>query len=189
MTIEAPRGTAADLAPYSSVTDVHGVDIYPVSVAHPTPNLQAVGKWTATLDSIAPQQPVWTTIQICASGSWDKTTNAFVIPTYQQERYMAYDAILNGAKALTFYGVQPSTASAAPDATYGLELQPGRACPRHARANSSRLRAGSRRPSSSACEDSARDDGRLGHQQRTLREGTLVDDLVARHRQPQRGWH
>ena len=44
VTIEAPQGTAADLAPYSGVTDVHGVDIYPVTVAHPAPNLQQVGE-------------------------------------------------------------------------------------------------------------------------------------------------
>jgi hypothetical protein len=104
VTIEAPRGSAADLAPYSSVTDVHGVDIYPVTLAHPDPNLQAVGKWTATLADATPSRPVWTTIQICASGSFDKTTGDYVLPTFQQERYMAYDAILNGAHALTFFG-------------------------------------------------------------------------------------
>ena len=119
VTIEAPRGTAADLAPYSSVTDVHGVDIYPVTVKHPSPNLQAVGNWTATLASIAPLQPVWTTIQICASGSSDPATGDFVLPTYQQERYMAYDAILNGAKALTFYGGNNPHCFSGSDATYG----------------------------------------------------------------------
>ena len=40
--------------------------------AHPVPNLHAVGRWTATLASITPLSPVWTTIQICASGSYDK---------------------------------------------------------------------------------------------------------------------
>lgn len=119
VTIEAPRGTAADLAPYSSVTDVHGVDIYPVTIKHPAPNLQVVGDWTATLASIAPLQPVWTTIQICASGSSDKTTGLFIVPTYQQERYMAYDAILNGAKALTFYGGNNAHCFSGSDATYG----------------------------------------------------------------------
>jgi hypothetical protein len=119
VTIEAPRGTAADLAPYSSVTDVHGVDIYPVTIKHLSPNLQAVGDWTATLASIAPLQPVWTTIQICSSGSSDKTTGAYILPTYQQERYMAYDAILNGAKALTFYGGNNTPCFSGSDATYG----------------------------------------------------------------------
>jgi hypothetical protein len=120
VTIEAPRGTAEELAPYSSVTDVHGVDIYPVTLRQPVPNLQAVGKWTATLSSITPLQPVWTTIQICASGSVDKTTGAFVVPTYQQERYMAYDAILNGAKALTFFGGNNPACFSGSDATYGF---------------------------------------------------------------------
>jgi IPT/TIG domain-containing protein len=119
VTIEAPRGTVADLAPYTSVTDVHGVDIYPVSLARPDPDLHAVGRWTATLASISPQSPVWTTIQICASGSIDKTTGNYVVPTYQQERYMAYDSILNGAKALTFFGGNNSGCFSASDATYG----------------------------------------------------------------------
>jgi hypothetical protein len=119
VTIEAPRGTAADLAPYSSVTDVHGVDIYPVTLRHTSPNLQAVGNWTATLASIAPLQPVWTTIQICASGSSDPATGDFILPTFQQERYMAYDAILNGAKALTFYGGNNTHCFSGSDATYG----------------------------------------------------------------------
>jgi IPT/TIG domain len=119
VTIEAPRGTAADLAPYSSVTDVHGVDIYPVTINHASPNLQAVGKWTATLASISPSSPVWTTIQICASGSSDKTTGAYVLPTFQQERYMAYDAILNGAKALNFYGGDNTHCFSGSDGTYG----------------------------------------------------------------------
>jgi hypothetical protein len=119
VTIEAPRGTAADLAPYSNVTDIHGVDIYPVSLAHPLPNLQRVGQWTATLASITPFAPVWTTVQICPGGSTDETTGAFILPTFQQERYMAYDAILNGAKALTFYGGANAGCFSGSDGTYG----------------------------------------------------------------------
>jgi hypothetical protein len=119
VTIEAPRGTAADLAPYSSVTDIHGVDIYPVTISHPVPDLHAVGRWTASLASATPTGPVWTTIQICASGSYDKTTGDFVLPTFQQERYMAYDAILNGARALTFYGGSNTRCFSESDAQYG----------------------------------------------------------------------
>src|SRR5205085_3566133 len=119
VTIEAPRGTALDLAPYSSVTDVHGVDIYPVRLNRPAPTLQSVGKWTRTLAAASPAAPIWTTIQICASGSWDKTTGAFVLPTFEQERYMAYDAILNGARALTFYGGNNAGCFSGSDAQYG----------------------------------------------------------------------
>jgi hypothetical protein len=104
VTIEAPRGTAADLAPYSDVTDVHGVDVYPVVLNQPSPDLHRVGRWTARLASVSPGEPVSTTLQICSSGSNDPDTGVFVLPTPQQERYMAYDAIANGANQLIFFG-------------------------------------------------------------------------------------
>ena len=119
VTIEAPVGTAADLAPYSSVTDVHGIDIYPVTLGNAYPDLQKVGRWTASIASVTPLAPVWTTLQICASGSYDKTTGEFVLPTFQQERYMAYDAILNGAKSLTFYGGSTANCFSGSDSQYG----------------------------------------------------------------------
>jgi len=119
VTIEAPRGTADDLAPYSTVTDIHGVDIYPVTITRPQPDLHAVGRWTAALASATPAGPVWTTIQICASGSSDKTTGEFVVPSFQQERYMAYDAIVNGARALTFFGGNNTHCFSGSDAQYG----------------------------------------------------------------------
>ena len=103
VTIEAPKGTSADVAPYSAVTDVHGVDHYPVTLANADPDLHGVGRWTATLADATPNHAVWTTLQVCASGSSDGT-GAFVLPTRQQERYMVYDAILNGARSLAFYG-------------------------------------------------------------------------------------
>jgi hypothetical protein len=118
VTIEAPKGTVADLLPYSDVTDVHGVDVYPVTYAQPSPDLHRVGTWTAILDAITPSAPVWTTLQICAGPSWDHTTGAFVLPTFQQERYMAYDAILNGARALAFYGGTVAGCWSASDAQY-----------------------------------------------------------------------
>lgn len=119
VTIEAPKGTAADLEPYSAVTDVHGVDIYPVTIAQPSPDLHRVGEWTATLASVTTTAPVWTTLQICAGASYDHTTRAFVLPTFQQERYMAYDAIINGARVLAFYGGNLSGCFNASDARYG----------------------------------------------------------------------
>ncbi|HJU37806.1 MAG TPA: hypothetical protein VJ716_10365 [Gaiellaceae bacterium] len=119
VTIEAPRGTADELAPYTSVTDIHGVDIYPVRLSRPEPTLQSVGKWTRTLAVASPKAPVWTTIQICASGSFDKTTGEFVLPTFQQERFMTYDAILNGARALTFFGGNQAGCFSGTDAQYG----------------------------------------------------------------------
>jgi hypothetical protein len=104
VTIQAPRGTASDLAPYSPVTDVHGVNHYPVTWAdRADPNLDEVGAWTDTIASITPNHAVWTTLQVCASGS-SGPNGEYVLPTRHQERYMIYDAILNGARSLAFYG-------------------------------------------------------------------------------------
>ena len=103
VTIEAPRGTAADLAPYTAVTDTHGVDQYPVTINNPTPDLHQVGVWTSTMAAITPTDSVWTTLQVCSSGSVDGSGN-FVLPSRRQERYMIYDAIINGARSLGFYG-------------------------------------------------------------------------------------
>jgi hypothetical protein len=119
VTIEAPHGAAGDLELFNPVTDIHGVDIYPVTIKNPDPNLQLVGKWTATMNSLRPARPVWTTLQICSSGSWDKTTGDFVLPTYQQERYMAYDAIVNGARSLTFFGGNTQGCWSGADAQFG----------------------------------------------------------------------
>lgn len=104
VTIEAPRGTSTDLAPYSAVTDEHGVDIYPVTLAAPNADLHQVGAWTSTLAAVTPAGSVWTTLQVCASGSYNATTGAYVLPSSLQERYMIYDAIINGARNLAFYG-------------------------------------------------------------------------------------
>jgi hypothetical protein len=103
--IEAPRGTAADLAPYSAVCSGHGVDIYPVAYGNPNPDLSRVGRWTRTLRSITPTRAVFTTLQICFSGSDDPAgSGAFVLPTHRQARYMVYDAIINGARGVVFFG-------------------------------------------------------------------------------------
>jgi hypothetical protein len=48
---------------------------------------------------------VCTTLQICWSWSYDAAGNV-ALPTFEQERFMAYHAIINGARALAFYGGQ-----------------------------------------------------------------------------------
>jgi hypothetical protein len=119
VTIEAPRGTAADLAPYSAVTDTHGVDIYPVTWNATDPDLHQVGTWTHTIESITPDHSVWTTLQICSSGSSDPKTGRYVLPTSAQERFMIYDAIINGARGLAFYGGNFTRCQTATDQALG----------------------------------------------------------------------
>jgi hypothetical protein len=118
VTIQAPRGTAQQLAQYTPVTDIHGVDVYPVTLTAAAPNLHGVGTWTSTIGSVTPSRAVWTTLQVCASGSYD-SSGAFVLPTFAQERYMLYDAILNGARSIAFYGGNNPNCWTATDRQYG----------------------------------------------------------------------
>jgi hypothetical protein len=105
VTILAPSGTPASLAPYSHVTDGLGVDIYPVALDNPdSPNLHEVGVWTRTIAGITRDHSVWTTLQICSKDAYNKRTRAYVLPSAYQERYMVYDAIINGARGVSFFG-------------------------------------------------------------------------------------
>src|SRR5712691_6064619 len=118
VTVEAPRGTASDLAPYSPVTDTHGEDEYPINVNNSNPDLHQVGVWTSTIGAATPSHAVWSTLQICSSGSYDSSGN-FVLPSRLQERYMIYDAIINGARNLAFYGGNNANCWNSTDTTYG----------------------------------------------------------------------
>jgi hypothetical protein len=103
VTVQAPRGGIPGLRRYSPVTDVHGVNRYPIAIGDPDPDLDQVGRWTNLLRWATPNRAVWTTLQVCWTWSYDASDNV-VLPTFEQERFMAYDAIVNGATALAFYG-------------------------------------------------------------------------------------
>jgi hypothetical protein len=103
VTVQPARGSGPELARYSSVTDVHGVNHYPVSLGNPNPDLREVGRWTDILSWATPNQAVWTTLGICWRWSYDGEGN-FALPTRREQRYMIYAAILNGARSLAFYG-------------------------------------------------------------------------------------
>jgi hypothetical protein len=47
---------------------------------------------------------VWTTLQICSTHAYDTQTGAYVLPSAYQERYMVYDAIINGARGISSFG-------------------------------------------------------------------------------------
>lgn len=105
VTVQAPRAGVWSLAPYSAVTDVHGVNHYPIAIGDPDPHLGEVGSWTNVLRLATPRQAVWTTLQVCWRWSYDAAGNV-ALPTREQQRFMVYDAIINGARALAFYGGQ-----------------------------------------------------------------------------------
>ena len=106
MTIQAARGTHADLAPYSAVTDVHGADPYPIRFdqRYLGYDLHMVGRWTRLMRSITPSRAVMMTLGICHRGARSRDLSLFVHPTRRELRYQVYDAISNGARGLNFYG-------------------------------------------------------------------------------------
>jgi hypothetical protein len=107
----APRGTVADLQPYNVAADILAVDIYPVTASGSASNppitntaVSQVGDWTKALGQVANgQKEYWTIEQIAFSGT-TPPNKILVFPTFTQSRYMAYQAIINGARGLLFFG-------------------------------------------------------------------------------------
>jgi hypothetical protein len=110
---QAPVGTAAQLIPYRPAFDITGADIYPVSyppgkhAGGRNRDIGVVGDITRKMVTAAGGKPVWMTLQIAWSGvirSEQHPDNVPRFPTLSQERFMAYQAIVNGARGLAFYG-------------------------------------------------------------------------------------
>ncbi|HEU5213957.1 MAG TPA: hypothetical protein VFU30_00295 [Gaiellaceae bacterium] len=111
--IQAPLGTVAQLAPYRSACDITGADIYPVSyppgkhAGGRSRNIDVVGSITQKMVRAAGGKPVWMTLQIAWSGvipTSQHPGNVPRFPTLQQERFMAYQAIIHGARGFSFFG-------------------------------------------------------------------------------------
>ncbi|HEV2293417.1 MAG TPA: hypothetical protein VGR35_06145 [Tepidisphaeraceae bacterium] len=110
--VEAPRGTVDTLRNYSNpkTRDITGVDIYPISYPPglhsllPNDEISLVGDHTRIMMDVAQgKMPVWLTLQIAWSGVW-KEGRTLRFPTYHQQRFMAYQAIINGARGLIWFG-------------------------------------------------------------------------------------
>jgi hypothetical protein len=135
--IEAPRGpspephardvplTVSAVAPYAAACDIHGIDIYPVSVppglhaGGPPVNtdISVVGDMTRLIVRASPSRAIWTTLQIAWSGV--VPPHPIIFPTLPQARFMAYDAIIAGARGLFFFGGQIQAAMSPSDRRLG----------------------------------------------------------------------
>lgn len=122
---QAPRNTVEELRAYNGACDITACDIYPISYppgVHsllPNKEISMVGDYTRTMMEVAQgTKPVWMVLQIAFSGTVkpDKTLR---MPTFAQERFMAYQAIINGARGLVFFGGNLTRAMAAEDAKLG----------------------------------------------------------------------
>jgi hypothetical protein len=134
--VEAPRGRARRRGgqpcrlpprPFDLTRppgDIHGVDIYPIPPgAHaggPPVNtdLSVVGDMTTIIARATARRAIWTTLQIAWSGVFPP--HPVLFPTLQQARFMAYDAIVSGAR-----GWRSSAASSSRSWTPPIERSAG----------------------------------------------------------------
>ncbi len=121
---QAPRGTVADLRPYNAAADILLLDIYPVGYppgAHslgPNKEISMVGDYTRFIKEVADGKPVWMVLQIAWSGvvGPGKTLR---FSTFAQERFMTYQALINGARGLVYFGGNIKAAMTPEDARLG----------------------------------------------------------------------
>ena len=111
--IQAPRSTVAQLSPYRPAFDITGADIFPIAYPPglhsdlPNRDISVVGDVTRKMVRAAGGKPVWTTLQIAWSGTVTSARRPNVVPrfpTRHELRFMAYQAIVAGARGLMFFG-------------------------------------------------------------------------------------
>jgi hypothetical protein len=126
--IQAPIATVAQLRPYRPAFDITGADVYPISYPPGThtqtknKDISVVGDVTKKMIQAAGPKPVWMTLQIAWSGVVTSQKNPRHVPrfpTLQQERFMAYQAIVNGARGLVFFGGHLTQVATPADAAAG----------------------------------------------------------------------
>ncbi|MCE1197706.1 MAG: hypothetical protein LWW85_01950 [Marinilabiliales bacterium] len=111
----APRNRIEQLALYNQAADVTGCDIYPVpeyKIGHSDlvdRSMASVGAYTRRMREAAPGKPVWMVLQAFAWADLFKTysqkyDSTLRLPTASETRFMAFDAIVNGARGINYWG-------------------------------------------------------------------------------------
>lgn len=113
--IEAPDGIVPDVSnvkAYNSSCDIVGFDVYPIGYPpgrhsqfkETNSEISMVGDFTKMATEISGgQKSVWMTLQIVWSGV-AKPGKTLRYPTFAEQRFMAYQAIINGARGLMYFG-------------------------------------------------------------------------------------
>jgi hypothetical protein len=126
--IHAPRSSVAELVPYRPAFDITGIDIYPVSyppgihAGGRNRDVNVVGEVARKIRAAAGGKPFWVTLQIAWSGVTPSRERPDLVPRFpslHQERFMAYQAIVNGARGLVFFGGHLRQAMTPQDAGLG----------------------------------------------------------------------
>jgi len=110
--IQAPRGTVESLRKYNPVCDIVGFDVYPISYppgkhsqfVSTNSEMSMTGDYTRrAVEFSEGKKSIWMTLQISWSGVL-KSGQTLRYPSFPEQRFMAYEAIINGARGLLFFG-------------------------------------------------------------------------------------
>lgn len=121
---QAPRGTVKELRAYNNAADILLLDIYPIGYPPgnhsllPNKEISMVGDYTKFIKEVADGKPVWMVLQIAWSGVI-KPGKTLRFPTFPQERFMTYQALINGARGLIYFGGHIEKAMPSEDARLG----------------------------------------------------------------------
>jgi len=112
-TNHAPRNFISTLAYYNRATDIAGCDIYPVPEPQshsnlPNRTIHVTGDETdKSIASVNGDKPV---IMVLQGFGWAElggkkgAANGAILPTFTESRFMAYDAIVHGARGINYWG-------------------------------------------------------------------------------------
>lgn len=111
----APRNSVSRLTSYSQAGDIIGCDIYPVpeyKIEHSDLadlSMASVGNYTRRMRQAAAGKPVWMVLQGFGWGDLfthetPEKRKELRQPTLEETRFMAYDAIANGARGICYWG-------------------------------------------------------------------------------------
>jgi hypothetical protein len=126
--VQAPRGSVQGLLPYRPAFDIAGVDIYPVGYPpgvhtdQKNKDISVVGDVARWIKQAAGAKPFWMTLQIAWSGVIPTAKNPNLVPRFPSPaelRFMVYQAIVNGARGLVFFGGHLTEVMSPADATAG----------------------------------------------------------------------
>jgi hypothetical protein len=125
--VHAPRGTVEELTRYDATYDIGGVDVYPVSyplgrhldASDKNHDISVIGDYTQKMLRVTDgKKPIWFTLQIAFSGTVPPK-HPLRFPTFPQQRFMTYQAIINGARGLVYYGGNLAPTLSERDQPYG----------------------------------------------------------------------
>lgn len=102
-----PYATDMQLRSFGAGADVLGFDVYPVPEGHyglPNPGLSIVGELSERAQQAAPAgAEVWMIVQAFGYSDLDEGTQGRR-PSPDELRFMAYDAVVHGARGVIFFG-------------------------------------------------------------------------------------